>query len=170
MRAHATCGVVVAVLGLVAGVARGAEPDTPKPAVTAERVRGEWFAQGSLEDREGQVNIIVNFRPSGICRIDTVDGATGEKVRVDDLPATKAGNHLSNVGQWRVDGTDIVVVWERWDEATNRPAQREVRYRVESLSDDELVFKVFHPDGKSGRHAHLWRRFQGWDQWKKKRP
>jgi hypothetical protein len=129
MKTQLAWGVLAILLGLEAGVAPGADP--AQPVVTAEKIMGEWSSGVGVQDPRGYGNetwlVVLTFRPSGICRADTVEASTGKRIRVDDLPATKGNNlrlkdnNLSNVGQWRVDGSDVVVVWERWDESSNRP-------------------------------------------------
>src|SRR4051812_40916375 len=121
MRSRSICGVGVVACALVAGRAPGAEPD--KPVFSAEHLVGEW-SQVITRQQKDDTLLVVTFRKNGVCRLDALDRATKKQPTGPDC-------HLPGVGTWKVEGSELVIVWENWNEAEQRPIEQKDRSRIE---------------------------------------
>jgi hypothetical protein len=146
-----TLGVLaVAIAGTVA---ISAEPRRqPGPA---GRIVGEW-SQVVTVKKANDTLMVWTFRPTGVCRLDALDRATGKQPRGPDV-------HLPGVGSWKIDGKDLLVTWEKWSDSRQRPVRDEVRLRLEKLTDKELVTRLIPADRPDAKEKPArWTRFEGW--------
>ena len=102
------------------------------------------------------VLIVLTFRPNGVCRFDAVDAVTREQPRgpKDRLPM---------VGTWKLEGKELVLTLENWNEGKQRPIEVVNRMRLEKLTEQELVYRPILPDRpEEKQEVSKWKRFEGW--------
>jgi hypothetical protein len=139
-------------LGLTACFASGADP--VKPVITADRIVGEWYVETVRS--EGSYIIVLTFRPNGVWRFDALDPTTRKRAQI---PEERLGNQ---VGLWKIDGSDVVIMFERWSEADQRPYQKENRWRIKKLTAKDLEYTVIDKELNRESPPARWQRFGGW--------
>ena len=138
--------------GPVVGVVVTGVP-APKPEPSAGRIVGEWSYAASIK-QPNDTEVVWTFRDNGTVRIDGVDRANGEEVRGP------------MVGRWRLEGRDLLVTWETWNERDNHPVQVEERLRIRELTDGALAVQVIYAPPRDPPEGHTleFKRFGGWDR------
>jgi RNA polymerase sigma factor (sigma-70 family) len=123
--------------------------------ITAERIVGEWQQVVSLKKPDDTL-LVMTFRKSGICRLDALDRTSRKQVQGPEV-------HLPGVGLWKIDGPDLVITWENWNQGTHRPVAQLDRYKIERSTDKELFYRATVP-GRAIEDFPLakWVRFEGW--------
>ncbi|MCC7422224.1 MAG: hypothetical protein IT428_18255 [Planctomycetaceae bacterium] len=145
---------LVAAGGIV--VSSGIAKEPAPPALTPDRVLGEWSQLVEL-GKPGDILLVMTFRKSGICRIDAIDRMTRKKPEGPDI-------HLPGVGLWKVDGPHLLIVWEKWSPARQRPIQSEERLLVETLDEMQMVTRIVLPNDIDTKvESNRWTRHKGWD-------
>ncbi len=126
-----------------------------KEKLSKDLLQGEWTSLGTREKKD-DIMLVMTFRPNGVCRLDAVDTVTRKQPRGPK-------DRLPGVGIWKIDGNDVVITWENWNEGKERPIQVPHRIRVEKLTEKEFVYRTILPDRpKEKQEATKWKRFEGW--------
>jgi hypothetical protein len=68
------------------------------------------------------------------------------------------------VGRWRLEGQDVLVNWESWNEAKRPPWQVEERLQVRQLNEGSLTLQVIPPRQPAEGRTLEFKRFAGWDK------
>ena len=125
----------------------------PKVEPTKRALVGEWSFTSSLK-QPNDTEVVWTLRENGTVRIDGFDRASGALARGP------------MVGRWRLEGRDLLCVWEVWNEAERRPAQVQERLRVRESGAGSLALQVIYPpprDSEEGATLEF-KRFGGWVQ------
>ncbi len=137
----------------VVGLLSGDEP--AKPGVAAEQLVGGW-KQIVTRLKKDDTLMVITFRHNGVCRIDALDRASREQPQGPDV-------RLPRVGTWKMDGQELVITWEIWSPAYQRPIESVDRYQIEKATETELVWRLTGVD-EPLEHVEptRWVRFEGW--------
>jgi len=153
MGSRSIFSVALAACVSVAGLAAGEEP--VQPAIAAEQLVGEW-KQLVTRQKADDTLLVMTIRRNGVCRLDALDRATREQPQGPDV-------RLPGVGTWKVDGQELVITWEKWSPADQRPIEQVDRFQIEKATETELVCRVVIPDRPREQvEPAKWVRFEGW--------
>jgi len=137
----------------VVGLLSGDEP--AKPGVAAEQLVGEWKQLVTLHKKDDTL-MVMTIRRNGVCRLDALDRASREQPQGPDV-------RLPGVGTWRMDGQELVITWEKWSPAYQRPIEQVDRYQIEKATETELVWRLIGVDEPLEQaEPTRWVRFEGW--------
>lgn len=150
MRRRSKLWVALATCVSFAGLVAADEP--VKPAVVAEQLLGEW-KQIVTRQKADDTLLVITFRRNGICRLDALDRASRELPQGPDV-------RLPGVGTWKLDNQDLVITWENWSSAYQRPLEQVDRFQIEKVTETELVYRFTIPG--SLPVTAKWVRFEGW--------
>jgi hypothetical protein len=145
-------GVLLVVAGsFLSPQGAAAEPDL------AKKLSGEWSIPQKRQSANDTLTVWT-FRNDGTVRLDAIDAQSRQKVREGPM-----------VGRWRVDGDEVVCIWEVWNDTYRRPArdtEASDRFRVRAISEKELSLQVVARRGRPVSDEELLRyqRFSGWGQ------
>ena len=138
---------------LVVGLLSGDEP--AKPGVAAEQLVGEWKQLVTLHKKDDTL-MVMTIRRNGVCRLDALDRASREQPQGPDV-------RLPGVGTWKMDGQELVITWEKWSPAYQRPIEQVDRYQIEKATETELVWRLLGVDEPLEQvEPTRWVRFEGW--------
>ena len=139
----------VSVVGLLSG------DEAPKPGVAAEQLVGEWKQLVTLHKKDDTL-MVMTIRRNGVCRLDALDRASREQPQGPDV-------RLPGVGTWKMDGQKLVITWEKWSPAYQRPIEQVDRYQIEKATETELVWRLIGVDEPLEQvELTRWVRFEGW--------
>ena len=139
----------VSVVGLLSG------DEAPKPGVAAEQLVGEWKQVVTLHKKDDTL-MVMTIRRNGVCRLDALDRASREQPQGPDV-------RLPGVGTWKMDGQELVITWEKWSPANQRPIEQVDRFQIEKATETELVYRAIITDRPSEQvEPAKWGRFEGW--------
>jgi len=153
MGSRSIFSVALAACVSVAGLAAGEEP--VQPAIAAEQLVGEWKQLVTLHKKDDTL-MVMTIRRNGVCRLDALDRASREQPQGPDV-------RLPGVGTWKMDGQELVITWEKWSPAYQRPIEQADRYQIEKATETELVWRLIGVDEPLEQvELTRWVRFEGW--------